>query len=86
MIQNHGVGSSQFPGGKLYVIISGTSFGVFIVIIAFVIITLIYYKKKYMGQDDTVHQSEEGESHAVVTVVLKCTYRAIAILTNPCKL
>ena len=71
MIQHHVIGSSQSPGGKLYVIISGISFGVFIVIIAFVIITLIYFKK-YMGQNDTVHQSEEGESHAWQAVSYCC--------------
>ena len=63
MIQYHVIGSSQSSDKKFYVII-GASFGVFIVIIIFIIITLIYFKKKYMGQDDTVHRSEEGELHA----------------------
>ena len=46
---------------KFYVII-GASFGVFILIVLFIILVLIYHKK-YMGQDFTLHQSEVGESH-----------------------
>ena len=71
MIQCHVIGSSQSPGGKFYVILSGTSFGIFIVIIVFIIIALTYCKKKYMGQNDTVHQSEEGELHAWQVVSIK---------------
>ena len=46
---------------KFYVII-GAPFGVFILIVLFIILVLIYHKK-YMGQDFTLHQLEVGELH-----------------------
>ena len=53
------IGSSSDE--RFYVIL-GASFGVFIVIVLFIILVLIY-RKKYMGQDFTLHQSEVGELH-----------------------
>ena len=51
------VGSSSDE--RFYTII-GASFGVFIIIILFIILVVVYCKK-YMGQDFTLHHSEVGE-------------------------